>query len=145
MNPFQYKKLPGYKYKLTEDFITQTRIRPTLAIIEPPEGAPYITLAPDGLMTIHNGYCWDGPSGPTIDTKDSIRGSCFHDAGYQLMRQKRIPISWRKYVDKMLRVICIQDGMSRARAWAWYCAVRLFAKHAATEHRNRDDETRTTE
>ena len=68
-----YRK--GYKYQLAEDFSQYVAIYPEKDI-----KTQFIHLAMDGRLTILSGYAWDGPSGPTIDTKSSIRGSLIHDA-----------------------------------------------------------------
>lgn len=73
----------------------------------------------------------DGPSGPTIDTKEFMRGAFVHDALYQLIREGHLLMRDRKQADKILRRMCIEDGMSRFRAWYVYEAVSRFAKWAA--------------
>lgn len=84
-----------------------------------------------GFLKIKEGYAWDGASGPTIDTKNFMRGSLVHDALYQLMSNGIIPLKFRKKADMELRRICIKDGMSQFRAWYVYLAVRLFARKYA--------------
>ena len=85
----------------------------------------------DGELTIKIGYRWDGPSGPTPDTKTFMRGALVHDALYQLIRMNILPKGFRGTADRLLRDICRKDGMNRLRAWWVYSAVRLFAKNAA--------------
>lgn len=91
----------------------------------------WVTLSKTGRLTMKKGYAWDGPSGPTIDTKNFMRGSLVHDACYQLMRAKLLPQDKRKPADVLLWLICIDDGMSRTRADYVYHAVRAFARRAA--------------
>jgi hypothetical protein len=111
----------GYKYQLAKTYRCRIEITPAKAI-----KTPYIKLATDGLMTINKGYAWDGPSGPTIDTKNFMRGSLIHDALYQLMRGKHLDHTlWRRGADDILRRICLEDGMSTARAWWVWEAVRF--------------------
>jgi len=94
---------------------------------------PFIILYPDGSLIIRAGYAWDGPSGPTIDSNNFMRGSLVHDALYQLMREHHLDVrEYRKIADETLRDICLQDGMSHIRAWYVYKSVRLFAEGAAT-------------
>ena len=81
-------------------------------------------------MTIYKGYAWDGPSGPTIDTKDFMRPSLVHDAFYQLMREGKLGQECRKDADELLKIMCIKDGMPAPRAWYVYRAVRRFAAFA---------------
>lgn len=58
---------------------------------------------------IRKGYAWDGPSGPTFDTANFMRGAA----------------------DNLLRAMCIEDGMSALRAcWVWK-GVRWGGKGAA--------------
>lgn len=65
----------GYKYQLSEDYQTVIEIKPVEFIL-----TEYIRLDIDGTLSIKEGYAWDGPSGPTVDTKNFMRGSLVHDA-----------------------------------------------------------------
>lgn len=116
----------GYKYQLTRRAFFRTGIRGYCVNTE------YITLYASGLLYIKTGYAWDGPSGPTIDTPDSMRASLPHDACYQLMRLGLIPESCRIIADKELRQRLLADGMDEIRAAAWYEGVHLFAGAAAS-------------
>ena len=147
MDSIKYRD--GYKYQLAEDYQIQTTIYPKGDII-----TEYISLTMQGLLTVKEGYSWDGASGPTIDTKSSMRAGLVHDALYQLMRQELISQTCRKIADEMLRDIMLEDvsteyavpegasmmskimlkiereaGLARARTWFW--AVRKFAMSAA--------------
>ena len=88
------------------------------------------SLAP-GLITFRRGYAWDGPSGPTIDTKNWMRASIVHDGFYQLMRESLLPQSFRKRADQIMHEMLRADGMSRARARMSYLGVRAFGARAA--------------
>ena len=57
--------------------------------------------------------------------------SLVHDAMYQLMRMGEMSNIYREEADKLLRDICIEDGMWRVRAWWVYRAVRMFGGRAA--------------
>lgn len=116
----------GYKYQLATNEIVQTKIYPPSIIKN-----DYIKLTPKGLLCINKGYAWDGPSGPTIDTKSFMRGSLVHDALYQLMREKLLPLSWRKGADLELVAICKEDGMSAPRRTWVYNSLRMFGGAAA--------------
>jgi hypothetical protein len=120
------KYTDGYKYQLSEDYFLQTTIKPEKEVNE-----EFIKLTLDGLLTVKEGYAWDGPSGPTIDTKSSMRGALVHDALYQLLRDEKISQSCRVIADTYLRDICIEDGMFTWRAHLWYIGVRHFAMSAA--------------
>jgi hypothetical protein len=91
----------------------------------------YIRLTPDGILVIYSGYCWDGPSGPTIDTKNFMRGSLIHDALYQLIREGKLPKKCRLHADRALQIICLEDGMCGVRAWYVYHSVDKLAASAA--------------
>ena len=92
----------------------------------------YIILDTDGTLAIAAGYAWDGPSGPTFDTKNFMRGSLVHDALYQLMGNGLLPLTEREPADATLRRLCLEDGMSSIRAWWVYQGVRLGGSLAAS-------------
>lgn len=124
MTPIRYKA--GYKYQLAEDYTLKTSIRPERFIL-----TQFIRLDTDGTLHILAGYAWDGPSGPTIDSKNFMRGSLVHDALYQLMREGHLdPGRWRKPADELLVAICKEDGMWGIRRWWVYAGVRLGAAPA---------------
>ena len=102
----------GYKYQLRETYSLVITIKPPEPIC-----TRYIDLFTGGTLVIREGYAWDGPSGPTIDTLSFMRGSLVHDALYQLMREKHLPQSCRPEADRIIRDICRQDGMMSLRAW----------------------------
>ena len=117
----------GYKYQLKEEYSQVIGIKPVADIV-----TDYVQLDRQGTITIKNGYAWDGPSGPTFDTPSFMRGSLVHDALYQLMRGSFLDHKiHRDAADCILRDICLEDGMWRARAWWVYQAVRRFADPAA--------------
>ena len=120
----------GYKYQLQQTFWVD--LPPTTGITGITALIPgFITLDPTGRLTIYAGYAWDGPSGPTIDTADFMRGSLVHDALYQLMREGLLNINHRNAADQLLITLCREDGMSEVRAaWVYY-GVREFAQFAA--------------
>jgi len=117
----------GYKYQLKENYTVMIGIRP-----DSPIETEYIALDGEGIITIKKGYAWDGPSGPTMDTLNFMRGSLLHDALYQLMREKYLDHdTYREPADRLLQEICKEDGMSSLRAWWVYQGVRLFGDPAA--------------
>jgi Protein of unknown function (DUF1353) len=79
-------------------------------------------------MEVWINYHWDGPSGPTFDTKTFMRASLFHDALCQLIGEGLLDKKYRKYADQLLRQIALEDGMSKFRAWYVYMAVRAYSK-----------------
>jgi hypothetical protein len=126
----KYQNTKGWKYRLMEELSIKLGEKFILFNYMFPIENPYFGLK-DSILTIKKQYSWDGPSGPTIDTKNFMKGSLIHDALYQMMRLGYIPESYRKEADKILRYICIEEGMSRFRAWYVYVAVRLFAGKSA--------------
>lgn len=120
-----YRELKGYKYELVEDY------RVVIPIFGMSIDHRFIQLHPSGLLIIKKEYAWDGPSGPTIDTPTFMRGSLVHDALYQLIRSEALDVSFREQADKILRDICLEDGMNSIRAWYVYWSVRLFAANCA--------------
>jgi len=123
---FNYKKRRQYKYKLYSDVVYETDYK-----LDYPYDNGLISISVSGRLTIGAGYSWDGPSGPTFDSKNFMRGSLVHDALYQLMREKILPQSAREKADKILIEICIKSGMSKFRAWYIYKGVRLAGASAA--------------
>jgi hypothetical protein len=115
----------GYKYLLAEDYKVKTDI------IGYSVETKFIKLTLVGVLTIKAGYAWDGPSGPTFDTKDFMRGSLVHDCLYQLMREKHLPQSEREFADKELKKICLEDGMPEIRAMYVFAGVNKFGKSYA--------------
>lgn len=121
----------GYKYQLLNSDECMTRIYPGESI-----ETDFIELTVLGKLTVKPGYAWDGPSGPTVDTKNSMRASIFHDALYGLMRDGLITRNGnRKLADKVLRDVAREDGMSKIRSWAWYRAVQFGAKRSSKQGR----------
>ena len=117
----------GYKYQLRETYTVFISIKPSVPIL-----TQYIDLYTDGRLVIKEGYAWDGPSGPTIDTQTFMRGSLVHDALYQLMRENYLSrIEYREEADKILRQLCLEDGMWHIRAWWVYWGVRFFGGPAS--------------
>lgn len=127
MLTLKYRSLRHYKYQLIAPYeykIDLSRFPVTSAT---PNDFVHFHA---NVMVLAKGYAWDGPSGPTIDTKTFMRGSLIHDALYQLLCEeivlRRELHEARKYADQLLRAICIEDGMSSFRAWYVYWAVRYF-------------------
>jgi hypothetical protein len=116
----------GYKYQLAAEYRVQTTLRPPWVV-----KSDFLLLKPDGLLVIRKGYAWDGPSGPTIDTRSSMRGSLVHDALYQMIREGLLPATARLRADEELRRLCIEDGMWKWRAALWFRAVSKAAAGAA--------------
>lgn len=117
----------GYKYQLVDPYWIQTDIKGAEYSI-----SSYVHLFSNGLLYIYRCYAWDGPSGPTYDSKNSMRASLVHDALYQLMGEYPELLQHRDYADDLLYRICREDGMWLPRAWLWKKAVNWFGESAAT-------------
>lgn len=120
MKKIAYKE--GYKYQLVDDYV----ITLPIPYQEVPLDTSYLSVSYTGVLTIKRGYAWDGPSGPTIDTVNSLRASLVHDALYQLIRLKYFPPHYKQLADDIFYQILREDGMSKIRASIWYKAVKLF-------------------
>ena len=128
----KYRHLKGYKYEvlIIEFFDTGIKYVNIGGI------TGFIGLNPVGMLTVFPHYAFDGPSGPTVDTKTFMRGSLVHDALYQLMREGKLDRKYRKRADELLREICLEDGMNRFRAWYVYKAVRFAGRWTVKPRKN---------
>ena len=116
----QYKS--GYKYQLVTSYEITIPILPELEI-----DILFVRLSTSGKLDILYGYAWDGPSGITFDTKNFMRGSLVHDVLYQLMRMSLLSrVHYKGPADRLLQSMCIEDGMSKFRAWYVYMGVSKF-------------------
>ena len=110
----------GYKYQLHQDYAQAIPVSPDALVF-----TPYLALTTAGILLIKAGYAWDGPSGPTVDSKNFMRGSLVHDALYQLIRLGKLPLETKQVADELLHAMCLEDGMSRIRASWVLLGVRL--------------------
>ena len=73
------------------------------------------------------------PSGPVIDDRTNMRASLVHDALYQLMRNNHLNLGTdRQKADKLFEKMCIQDGVPKGIARAFYFGLRAGGKPAAS-------------
>lgn len=123
----------GYKYQLKQDYSVDIPIKP-----ESEKILQFTTLSTAGSLWIKSGYAWDGPSGPTIDTQNFMRGSLVHDALYQLMREDLLDDNiYREKADRLLQAQCVEDGMTSVRAWWVYQGVRFGGGPSADPNNKR--------
>ena len=120
-----YRDLPTWKYQLLEDWTTRTEMKGF--DIE----NSLFELERDGWLSVYRGYAWDGPSGPTIDTKSFMRASVVHDVFYQCIREGKLPPSRRKLADRELVRYAKLDGMNPVRRFYAFWSLRAFAGGAA--------------
>jgi hypothetical protein len=141
-----YRSLKKYKYQLVDDYAIQIdtkRIKIDMKRVKGIRSAltKFLSISTGGVLTIGKFYAWDGPSGPTIDTRDFMRGSLVHDALYQLMREGVLDYKVdRKHADEILRKLCLEDGMCSFRAWYVYQSVRICAAKGARPRKEHEPE-----
>ena len=109
----KYRK-GGYKYQLAEDFKISTKITPTEPIV-----THFISLAMHGELFITADYAWDGASGPTWDTDNTMVPALVHDAFAQLMRSGLLSRDWLPYVNNFLDQMLKDRGMWWIRRRIW--------------------------
>lgn len=109
----------GYKYQLTSPYSVQTGICPPATI-----DYPYWTLHDDGLLEVSAGFAWDGASGPTFDTKSSMRPSLVHDCFCQMAKDRRLDYkTYAPLYNELFEKMCVEDGMWKMRAALWKVGV----------------------
>lgn len=124
----------GFKYQLLADYL---HTLPLELCQGDPVDYRFFCYDPDaGTLLIRSGYAWDGPSGPSFDTKTFMRGSLVHDAGYQLIREGKMARSSKGAWDRHMQAICLEDGMNKLRAWYCYQAVAKFGMDATIRNKN---------
>lgn len=127
--PMQYTN--GYKYQ----------IRNNVTFALPPEfdgidiATDFITLK-DRILTVLRGYAYNGASGPTIDTRNSMRPTAFHDAMYQLMCLELLLREFKPLVDELFYELLRQENMAAPRAFVWKRSVEKLGTNASI--RNKD-------
>jgi hypothetical protein len=110
--------IKGIKYWVVEDVIPVQTPVIGVTIID-----RFFRLDPDGMLSIFAGFAWDGPSGWTFDTKDSMGPSAVHDVFCICMRDGRLSYDqWQDIVNEFFRKQCLEDGMPewRADTWHWF-------------------------
>lgn len=80
--------IDGLRYRTTEAYWVMSNLRPQSEI-----HLNRITLTREGLFFVEAGYSSDGPSGPTVNTKDFMPGATgLHDPLYELLRNEMLHI-----------------------------------------------------
>ena len=114
----------GYKYQLAEVaqfFCVDLAVSKEVS-------TKWLHLSSDGMLTIQPGYAWDGCSGPTFDSSNTMPASLFHDAGYQLIRLELLRSQYKDVIDAEFKRILLEDGVWPIRASYYYKAVDKFGK-----------------
>ena len=125
-----------YKYQTTVDVIFYVGIFG--CNIE----TAYFKLTRDGMLVIKAGYMWDGCSGPTWDTKNTMRAGLGHDCLYQILRESLLINlnhlgyaerfdKLRLQVDQLFRQWLTEDGVMWVRVYYYYRGVRVFGRKYA--------------
>jgi hypothetical protein len=127
MNSIKYRD--GYSYQIAEDY-TLSGLSFPLHKTNRIFFSPFLEMQSTSI-TLKAGYASDGPSWPAIDTDTFMRGAFIHDGCYQAIRMGWLPESAREYCDRLLRQICLADGMNPLRAWWVYKGLRVGGGKAA--------------
>jgi len=125
------------KYQIAEDLYVYIPHWPFGSI-----DTEFIVVKPgkngNAVMLIKKYWCYDGPSGPAVDTPNFMEPSAAHDALYWLIRWGHIPASYRQHADDLMYDLCLKKGMWKIRA-RWCCrAVKRFAASAASPDNKRE-------
>ena len=123
-----YRKRKFFKYTLQRTVTVDLRVKFTKAVV-----VEYFQLTVDGMLTINEGYTWDGTSGPVVDTKRNLRASLVHDALYQMIREGCITPAYEVQLlaDRIFRAICKIDGVWKIVRPIYYVGLRLGGKRSA--------------
>ena len=117
MSEIYFKR--GYRYRLESAYRHPDRL-------DLPDFRSRWFSCVGGMLTVADGYCWDGASGPAVDTRNFLRGSLVHDALYQGIREGLLTPAHRHTADLILFAIIRQDGMPWVRAkWVLWAVNRL--------------------
>lgn len=125
MEQFSIKYKKGSKYQLAETVVVNIGLTGYIVTDK------YYTLSTNGELVILEGYVWDGPSGPAIDTPNFMPGSLVHDVLYEMLRKGQLPQRFRSRIDNILDLINKANKMTWIRRWWVKRAVRKFAASAA--------------
>jgi len=117
----KYQNITRYKYRLAED----ERIKLPFSV--PRLNFDHISIGGNELL-IRKGYLWDGASGPTFDTPSTFIAALGHDALYELMRNARLPQSYKHLVDNWFKQALRDGGMNEFRVWIFFNGVRFFGR-----------------
>ena len=131
---FSWKKITHkkYKYKTTRLYHLMLRFKPLANI-----NGRYYQFLTNGYLLICKDYVWDGASGPTLDTKNTMRASCVHDVLYQMIREQKLRLEMKDNADKELARIMEEDWKAcniltktwnKVRSSYYYWGVRLFGR-----------------
>jgi len=87
----------------------------------------FYSIMIDGTIIAEIGYAWDFATG-AFNTDTIKRASLAHDIPCQAIAEGKLDPKWQPVADKLLKGICLRDGMWKVRAWWVYRAVRAYQK-----------------
>lgn len=119
----RYKK--GYKYRIVKDF--SVRLIKFGLIVSKKIDTKYYSVI-DSVLTIKEGYSWDGASGGMVDTKGVMIPALVHDCFYEMIRKGHLSSDMRVEADKIFLKLMKERGVNLIRRNIAYRAVRLFGK-----------------
>lgn len=117
----RYQKKKKWKYKLCED--TFIKLYNDFGVIK----HDMFEINRNELF-VRKGYCWDGPSGPAIDTKNFMTPSLVHDVLFQAIRENLMASYKFTDANNELKEQCLERNMSKFRTWYVHKAVEWFGK-----------------
>lgn len=118
----KYSNIKKYKYRVEEEEVFHS------AIIGYNYSSKYFSIELDGKITAKIGYLWDGVSGPTWDSNNTMTGGLGHDLKYQMIRMEIIKLIEKYKADLEFKDDLLKDGMCQFRAWYYYETVDKFGK-----------------
>jgi hypothetical protein len=130
LNGIEYRDLRRYRYQLASAYI--------VALGWPVSFAHRWFELRGGVLTVCKGYAWDG-STMAPDTDACRRASLVHDALCQAIGLWLLGPQWQQPADELYRSMCVDDGMTRVRAWLRYRALRRYDQVNPTRRRRRHE------
>lgn len=78
------------------------------------------------ILTVKRGYFFDGASGPVRDTQKTMVPALPHDVFYHAMRDKLLPLKYKRAVDKLFVKMCVDRGRSKLLAKTYLKGLKWF-------------------
>lgn len=113
----KYQNIRQYKYELTTTEVIDT------GILGRPFTHKFFSLDGMGKLTVYPRYKWDGVSGPTWDSKNTMVPGLGHDALYQAIRLKLLPLMYKAKIDLLFKAQLLDNNMHKFRAGYYYKSV----------------------
>jgi hypothetical protein len=84
-----------------------------------------VSIDQEGMLTIQQGFIWDGATGPAFDDPAMLVASLAHDATCIL--SSHLGFRFRRAGDGFFRDVLLANGAPRFRAWYSYLAVTAYS------------------